>query len=164
MQLVCADHIGTNAGSNVMQLHNATDLELRLMVCVDRCETELPASELETSIVTCLCDAASELQRLCGIIAAVTDAARNGMASYPHNVTPAPWSHLVYVGHKSSREVWARWTDTNGIYWWLHPVDNRWVEEPEQIEMPTFTSYAAAYLAAKRSPRPPTWNDREVTL
>jgi hypothetical protein len=49
-----------------MQLQGATELELKIRKVVERCEAELPASELETTIVTTLSDAGAELQRLRG--------------------------------------------------------------------------------------------------
>lgn len=44
-------------------------------------------------------------------------------------------------------EYWVRWTSPGGLYYWLHPTENRWVGEPEQKTMPTFPSRQAAEIA-----------------
>lgn len=142
-----------------MQLKNATNLELRLMECVHRCETELPASELETRVVSCMCDAANELQRLRGIITLINSESTRGTESFPRPISIAPWASHLYIGQKSHDQIWVRWCGSDYIYRWLHPVKNQWVEEPEQINMPTFSNYASAYLAANQSPEPPTWQE-----
>ena len=51
-----------------MQFQNATRLELDISKCIHRCESELPACELATTIVICLSDAVNELQKLREIV------------------------------------------------------------------------------------------------
>jgi len=51
-------------------------------------------------------------------------------------------------------EYWVRWTSPGGLYYWLHPIDNRWVSEPEQVTMPTWPTSQAAYAAASKAPPP----------
>lgn len=51
-----------------MQFKNATQLELDISKCIHRCESELPACELSTTIVINLSNAVNELQRLRNII------------------------------------------------------------------------------------------------
>lgn len=51
-----------------MQFQNATKLELDISKCIHRCESELPACELATTIVICLSNAVNELQKLREII------------------------------------------------------------------------------------------------
>lgn len=69
-----------------MQLQGATELELRISQCMARCESELPASELETTIVSCLSDAVNELQRLRKIIKFTHNHLTDGLQSYPRTV------------------------------------------------------------------------------
>lgn len=150
-----------------MQYKNATNLELRLSECVNRCETELPASELETTIVVCLSDAANELQRLRAVVSDLSEMTEKMIEitermnkSYPKSAPVVPWASSLYIGFSSSllhNSFWVRWTGADGVYRWLHPTEKRWVGEPEQIEMPKFSNYASAQLAANYSPEPPTW-------
>lgn len=142
-----------------MQFKGATNLELRLSECIYRCETELPASELETTIVSCLGDAMNELQRLRKII--VSDLNIVEFDNYPKPLNLSPWANNLTIGWKlkSNDQYYVRWTGVDGIDRWLHPVENRWVDEHEQKSMPTFTNYASAQLAANKSPKPPTWEE-----
>jgi hypothetical protein len=55
-------------------------------------------------------------------------------------------------------EYWLRWTSPDGLYYWLHPVDNCWVTEPEQVMMPTFGTSEQAWEAARHCPSPPEGN------
>lgn len=140
--------------------HNETELELRLQEACYRCESELPASELETTIVSVLSDAERELRRLRGLFDAIRSIAGRGLESYPHStIQTPPWAHYLQIMPKQSNQIWVRWTGADGIYRWLHAAENRWVEEPEQIAMPLFTNYGRARLAARRSPEPPTWQE-----
>lgn len=84
-----------------MQLKNATNLELRLSECTYRCETELSASELETTIVCCLSDATNELQRLRGIIESAQ--LNCDLEGYPKTAI-SPWESSLYIGRKSNNE------------------------------------------------------------
>lgn len=59
-----------------MQLDGATELERRTYDMCHRVETELPASSLATSIVMCLSDAGTELQRLRSRLAAYEELER----------------------------------------------------------------------------------------
>ena len=140
-----------------MQMEGASQLELRLMACLHRCETELPASDLESTIASCQSDAATELQRMRSIIETISAQAQNAVKMcYPH-VQVKPWAKFLEIIYKNQNEYWVRWTGDDGIYRWLHPLDNRWIEEPHQIDMPCFSNFAAARLAADFSPEPPTW-------
>ena len=139
-----------------MQFKGATDLELRLSECIHRCETELPASELETTIVICLGHAIGELQRLRGIISSELNCE---IENYPKPTFSVPWASYLEIGWKSQGNYWVRWTGADGIYRWLHATEKRWLEEPEQITMPAFSNYATAQLAANDSPEPPTWQE-----
>lgn len=142
-----------------MQYKNATELELRLAEAIDRCERELPASELETTVVVCLSDAANELQRLRTKIGdAYSDLAR-ALDGYPRVGHHSLWARYMWIEQRAPGQIWVRWTGADGIYRWLHPTENRWVEEPEQVGMPLFRNHASAMLAARRSPMPPTWGE-----
>jgi hypothetical protein len=71
----------------------------------------------------------------------------------------ASWRQTLCVGWRKKEdavtkgEYWLRWTSPRGLYYWLHP-EGRWVGEPEQINMPTFPSYAAAEEAGRRADKP----------
>lgn len=52
-----------------------------------------------------------------------------------------------------------RWCGYDGVYRWLHPVSRKWIEENDQIYMPTFPDYKSARMAADESPEPPTWQE-----
>lgn len=71
----------------------------------------------------------------------------------------APWSSYMEIHPMAPGKIWVRWCGVDGIYRWLHPDRRVWVEEPDQIDMPTFTDYASARIAADNSPEPPTWGD-----
>ncbi len=75
-----------------------------------------------------------------------------------------PWASYMEIHPMASRQIWVRWCGVDGIYRWLHPTERRWVEEPEQIGMPTFPDYATARKAADESPEPPTWNEYALSL
>lgn len=143
-----------------MQYQEATELELRLAECTDRCARELPAGELETTIEVCLSDAVNELQRLRTQIKAAYCDLERGLVSYPRSAVPeSPWSRHMTIEQKTAGQIWVRWTGADGIYRWLHPIDKTWIEEPNQIDMPLFPSFASAMLAARRSPKPPAWEE-----
>jgi hypothetical protein len=62
------------------------------------------------------------------------------------------WRKSLTIGWRKNvggvkTECWLRWCSPLGIYYWLHPIEGRWVEEPEQITMPTFATYEAASKA-----------------
>jgi hypothetical protein len=72
--------------------------------------------------------------------------------------SPDAWRASLTVGWRKcvggvASECWLRWTSPRGLYYWLHPTENRWVSEPEQITMPTFSTaeeaWAAFYSVAK---------------
>lgn len=65
------------------------------------------------------------------------------------------WRNLCYRGWKSETQYWIRWTSPGGLYYWLHPIENRWVGEPDQITMPDFPSASAGLLALMLAPLPP---------
>ncbi len=65
------------------------------------------------------------------------------------------WRLRIYVGWKSQSEFWLRWTTEAGLHYWLHPTDNRWASEPEQLTMPTFPTREDAEAAIKTAPEPP---------
>lgn len=67
------------------------------------------------------------------------------------------WGAQCCFGHKSATEFWVRWTDDRGIYWFLHPLENVWIEDGNQIHMPDFPTAAAAHKAVARAPDPPSW-------
>jgi hypothetical protein len=138
-----------------MQLENATNLELRLAECCYLCETQLPASELETKIVSCLSDAANELQRLREIIKSQLNIE---VDSYPRLANKAPWAKDLFIGKSSPSQFWVRFTASDGTYYWLHPLKDKWIPEPLHIGIEDFSNYASAQLAAEKSPKPPTWN------
>ena len=59
------------------------------------------------------------------------------------------WRRSLVVGWKKvengiRKECWLRWTSPDGLYFWLHPIEGRWVGEPDQRTMPTFASYEKA--------------------
>lgn len=141
-----------------MQFKNATYLELKLSKCTNRCENELPSNELTTEIVYCLSEAANELQRLRSII---KEELKKEVDCFP-TVPKVPWADLLYIGWIDSNKFWVRWTGQDGIYRWLHSLENRWIEEPNQKNMPYFNNYAEAQLAANNSPEPPTWQDNII--
>lgn len=70
------------------------------------------------------------------------------------------WRNTLVVGWKAKTdavtkgEYWVLWTSPGGLYYWLHPTENRWVGEPEQKTMPTFATYALADAAMLAAPRP----------
>lgn len=70
-----------------------------------------------------------------------------------------PWASACEIFPKAEREIWVRFTGADGIYWWLHPIEKRWVGEPEQTNMPMFVDYTSARAAADASPEPPTWSE-----
>lgn len=70
-----------------------------------------------------------------------------------------PWESFVEIFPMAERKIWARFCGYDAIYRWLHPKENRWVEEPEQIGMPMFASWQEAKEAVKKSPEPPTWKE-----
>ena len=65
------------------------------------------------------------------------------------------WRSKVFIGWKTSSSYWLRWTTECGLYYWLHATENRWISEPEQINMPPFPTRAAAEAALKTAPEPP---------
>lgn len=72
---------------------------------------------------------------------------------------PNPWVKYLTIGCMDDAKWWVRWTGADGIYRWLHPETNQWVDEPQQIGMPTHLSQSLAYMAAEKSPMPPTWEE-----
>lgn len=84
-----------------------------------------------------------------------------GLVESPGEASGEPdWHKDVVIGWRKQAdaitpgEYWVRWTSPGGLYYWLHPVDGRWVGEPEQITMPTWPTSQAAYLAASQAERP----------
>lgn len=73
-----------------------------------------------------------------------------------------PWATYCEIFPQDQGKIWVRFTGPDGIYRWLHPVEKRWVEEPDQIDMPMFPDFATARAAADISPEPPKW--AEVVL
>lgn len=63
-----------------MQLQGASELELRISELLRRVESEMPASELATTIVATLSDSGNELQRIRGIAGITAE------QSYPRKV------------------------------------------------------------------------------
>lgn len=84
-----------------MQLVGATELERRLYDVVQRCEQEMPASELETTIVTTMCSAMNELQRL-----------RNLIGVPPEGSHPDEWNPRDATWHQE-RLNWI--SEVNGL-------------------------------------------------
>ena len=80
------------------------------------------------------------------------------------NCTIGAWVKWLTIGQMDAGKWWVRWTGADGIYRWLHPNTNQWIEEPHQITMPTFKSELVATLAAEKSPIPPTWEEYEKLL
>lgn len=72
---------------------------------------------------------------------------------------PEPWVKHLTIGCMDNEKWWVRWTGADGIYRWLHPETNQWVEEPNQIGMPTHNTELLATMAAEKSPKPPTWDE-----
>lgn len=70
-------------------------------------------------------------------------------------MTESSWHSRVTIGWKARGKYWVRWTTEGGLYFWLHPVKNRWVGEPEQITMPTFPDAESAMKARDSAPEPP---------
>jgi hypothetical protein len=65
------------------------------------------------------------------------------------------WRGKATVSFKDETHHWVRFTTEDGLFCWLHPQENRWVFEPDQIRMPDFPSYPAAIRALALAPRPP---------
>ena len=68
-----------------------------------------------------------------------------------------PWHSSLEIMPKTSHEYWVRYTGTDWIYRWLCPLTNKWIEEPDQINMKLFGSWGEADVAARNSPQPPAW-------
>src|SRR3989442_1636304 len=68
-----------------------------------------------------------------------------------------PWVKRLDIFRRQEGNWWVRWCGIDGIYRWLHPENNQWIEEQNQIDMPLFGSELLATLAAEKSPEPPTW-------
>lgn len=65
------------------------------------------------------------------------------------------WRDTIEVGWRKERtEYWLRWTSPDGIYYWWHCSKCHWITEPEQIDMPCFTSKQAAIDAKKFVTKP----------
>ncbi len=70
------------------------------------------------------------------------------------------WRRDLVIGWRkeadaiTAGEYWVRWTSPGGLYYWLHPIEGRWVGEPEQITMPTWPTKAKAEEAARNAERP----------
>ncbi len=85
-----------------------------------------------------------------------------GLVESPCEAVPPDhkWRNDMCVGWRKQGdaitpgEYWVRWTSPGGLYYWLHPVENRWVGEPEQIGMPTWPTSAKAYEAASKAEQP----------
>jgi hypothetical protein len=83
-------------------------------------------------------------------------------ADKPHKGSSAvdqEWRKSLCVGWRKyengvKSECWLRWTSPKGLYYWLHPVEGRWVGEPEQIKMPTFSTYQKAWEASQYCEKP----------
>jgi hypothetical protein len=78
------------------------------------------------------------------------------VAQFHHNAKIPAWARFVEVWPYSSDKYWARYTGNDGIYRWLHPTENRWVEEPDQVGMPLFPSEIDAWRGVFKSPQPPS--------
>ena len=144
----------------IMQFVGATNLELRISECIYRCETELPASELETDIVTCLSDASNELQRLRGIIEDIKDALISSTLNSGERQVPN-WAFASKIVHFADNRYRVRWTNDEGDYYWLNE-NNTWDSQKDidiiGLKMHSFSNYASAQLAVNASSEPPRYN------
>lgn len=93
-------------------------------------------------------------------VAATDETNEGGVAVMdPPASEKSPWASYMEIHPQAEGKIWVRWCGCDGIYRWLHPVEDVWVEEPNQIDMPNFASYDEARAAAELSPEPPTWQE-----
>jgi len=69
-----------------------------------------------------------------------------------------PWYSTLQILPMSEHKWWVRYCSTEDyIYRFLCPLTNKWIEEPDQINMKLFGSWSEADVAARKSPQPPAW-------
>lgn len=81
----------------------------------------------------------------------ITDCCHSGTMA--RSIT-ADWKWQVEWIRHSEKGYFLRWTSSDGLYFWLHPLTGKWVGEPDQINMPLFPNHSVGQLVLNTAAHP----------